>query len=139
MKAISLRTADVDWRPALDIYGEGSVRDDKALVQIKMLSDRRAEGGGMACMIKFSPPAGKLIKSVSVARSDEHVYLLEGGYCNRAGEQLRFPGHYGLNPAGHPHSAFIGRETVILAVYSGDPDDAREFEVIDPLANGPEA
>jgi hypothetical protein len=51
-------------------------------------------------MLKFSHPAGKLIKSVSVARSDEHVYLLEGGYCNRAGEQLRIPGRYGLTLRG---------------------------------------
>jgi hypothetical protein len=67
----------------------------------------------MACMIKFSPPTGKLLKSVSVARSNEHMYLLEGGDCNCAGAQLVFPGHYGLNPAGHPHSAFIDRGMII--------------------------
>jgi hypothetical protein len=57
--------------------------------------------------------------------------VLGGGSCNRSGEQLRFPGDYALNPKGHPHSAFIGRETVSLVVYAGEPDEIREFAVID--------
>ena len=101
-------------------------------MQLKILSDRRGDGGGIAYLVKFSPPAGKLIKLVAVARSDEHVYILAGGYCNKAGEQLRWPGDYGLNPNGHPHSAFIGEETVNLAVYTGEPDEVLECTVIDP-------
>jgi len=101
-------------------------------MQLKILSDRRGDGGGIAYLVKFSPPAGKLIKLVAIARSDEHVYILAGGYCNKAGEQLRWPGDYGLNPKGHPHSAFIGEETVNLAVYAGEPDEVLECTVIDP-------
>jgi hypothetical protein len=54
------------------------------------------------------------------------------------GAQLMFPGHYGLKPAGHPHSAFIGREMIILAVYidEPEPEDARDFDVIDLLPSG---
>ncbi|MGH7917774.1 MAG: hypothetical protein ACREQE_09915, partial [Candidatus Binataceae bacterium] len=71
------------------------------------------------------------IKLVAVARSEEHVYILAGGYCNHAGEQIRFPNDYGMNPTGKPHSAFIGQETTALAVYSDEPDDVRQFEIVD--------
>ena len=134
MKAISVRTPDTEWTSAASVFGERAISNGKPLVQFKILSDRRPEGGGIAWLIKFSPPAGKLIKLVAVAQSDEHVYVLEGGYCNRAGEQLRFPGDYALNPQGHPHSAFIGVETVGMAVYAGEPDKVVELEVMDPIA-----
>ncbi|HVA69387.1 MAG TPA: hypothetical protein VNF45_08735 [Candidatus Binataceae bacterium] len=134
MKAISVRTPDTEWTSAAGVFGERAINNGKPLVQLKILSDRRPEGGGLAYMLKFSPPAGKLIKLVAVAQSDEHVYVLEGGYCNRAGEQLRFPGDYALNPEGHPHSAFIGVETVGMAVYAGEPDKVVELEVIDPIS-----
>jgi hypothetical protein len=62
--------------------------------------------------------------------------VLEGGYYNRSGEPLRFPGDYALNPGGRPHSAFIGQETVSLVVYAGEPDEIREFEVVDLESRG---
>ncbi len=131
MKAIAVRTPETEWRPAHDIYGPQSVYDGQKIVQVKVLSDRRAEGGGIAFLVKFSPPQGKLIKLIAVARSDEHVYVLEGGYCNRVGKQLKFPGDYGLNPLGHPHSAFVDRETVALIVNTGEPDQVSELGVVD--------
>lgn len=135
MKAVAVRTPNEEWTPATSVFGERAICHGKPLVQFKILSDRRPEGGGIAYMLKFSPPHGKLIKLVAVAQSDEHVYVLEGGYCNRAGEQLRFPGDYALNPEGHPHSAFIGVETVGVAVYAGEPDRIVELEVIDPISS----
>jgi hypothetical protein len=39
----------------------------------------------MAYIVRFGLPEGRLIKIVAVARSEEHVYILEGGYCNKAG------------------------------------------------------
>lgn len=132
MKSTMVSTSKSDWISGRGLYGEQSIYNGKELVQLKILSDRRKEGGGLAYLAKFSPPAGKLIKIVAVARSTEHTYVLEGGYCNRAGEQLRFPGDYALNPKGRPHSAFIGKETVSLVMYAGDPDEIREFEIIDP-------
>ncbi|MGH7934001.1 MAG: hypothetical protein ACREQN_12675 [Candidatus Binataceae bacterium] len=134
MKSTLLSTPQREWTPGSWLYGENSIHEGVELVRVKILSDRRAEGGGMAYIVKFTPPAGKLIKLVAIARSDEHVYILEGGYCNHAGEQIRFAGDYGLNPNGKPHSAFIARETVGLAVYSGEPDEVREFAIVEPIA-----
>jgi hypothetical protein len=68
---------------------------------------------------------------VAVARSDEHIFALEGGRGTKSGEQLRFPGNYGLNPKGKRHSAFIGTETIALLVYTGEPDEILSMEIID--------
>jgi hypothetical protein len=92
MKSTRASTATVDWSPGNPIYGPSSVYEGREPVQLKILSDRRSGGGGMACVVKFAPPEGKTIKIVAVARSDEHVFHLEGGYGTRAGRQLRFPG-----------------------------------------------
>jgi hypothetical protein len=120
------------WEPASYRFGKRSIYDGAQLTQEKVLSDRRSQGGGIAYLLKFKPPQGKLIKLVATARSDEHVYILEGGYCDKVGKQRRFPGDYGLNSKGHNHAAFIGKETVALVVYRGEPDEVREFAVIDP-------
>src|SRR5689334_4838360 len=101
------------------------------MVEEKVLSDRRNAGGGIAYLLKFSPPDGKLIKLIATAQSDEHVYILQGGYCNKLAKQLRFPGDYEVNPRGHNHSAFIGSETVALVIYLGEPDDVHECDVVD--------
>ena len=58
-------------------YGPGAVYDGKDIVQLKVLSDRRAEGGGIAWLARFSPPPGKLIKIIAKALSDEHFFNLE--------------------------------------------------------------
>lgn len=132
MKATLASTTAMEWAPGSALYGHASIHDGRELVHVKVLADRRADGGGIAFLVKFTPPQGKLIKLVAVARSDEHVYLLEGGYCNKSGTQLRFPGDYAFNPTGHPHSAFVGMQVVSLVVYTGDTDQIRTFEVIDP-------
>jgi len=121
-----------NWQSASYRFGNSSIYNGKPLVQEKVLSDLRNTGGGIAYLLKFSPPQGKLIKLIATAQSDEHVYILEGGYCNKLAKQLRFPGDYGLNPEGHNHSAFIGLETVALVIYRGDPDEVHECDVIDP-------
>ncbi len=131
MKGITVRTPDAPWEPAGDIYGPGSEANGRDLVNIKILSDRRSEGGGIAYLARFDPPPGKLIKIVAVARSDEHVYVLEGGSCTRSGEELNGPGDYALNPKGRPHGAYVGRRTVNLLVYSGEPDEVTELSVVD--------
>jgi hypothetical protein len=131
MKAVRSNTPDRPWQRAGYRFGECSAYNGAALVQEKVLSDRRGEGGGIAFLLKFTPPVGKLLKLVATARSDEHVYILEGGYCDKVGRPRRFPGDYGLNANGHTHSAFIGRETVALVVYAGEPDEVHEFAVID--------
>jgi hypothetical protein len=133
MKAQKIEVADIQWEPAVDVFGEHTFYNGRPLVENKVLSDRRAQGAGVAYMIRFKPPAGKLLKVVATARSDEHVYLLEGGYCNRVGEPIASPGAYGINAAGCAHSAFVARETTALIIYRDDPDEVHELTVVDPL------
>ncbi|MHB1664253.1 MAG: hypothetical protein ACYCT7_03180 [bacterium] len=73
-----------------------------------------------------------MIRTVAVARSDEHVYILEGGHCHRNGEQRLFPGDYVLNPEGHPHAALVNIETVALVICAGATDEVKEITVIEP-------
>ncbi|GEM_PF-5714309 len=88
MKAIALSTCGQEWQPGSGQFGESSIYQGTQLSHLKVLSDRRDEGGGVAFLLRFSPPQGKLMKLVAVARSDEHIYVLEGGYCDKLGQQL---------------------------------------------------
>ncbi len=121
----------MEWMPGVPFYGPGAVHEDRDIVQLKVLSDRRAEGGGIAWLVRFTPPEGKVIRVVAVALSDKHVFGLGGGRGTKGGEKLRAKGNYGLNPKGKPHSAFIGEETVALVIYNGEPDEVRSLDVID--------
>jgi hypothetical protein len=131
MQSINLDTEAIEWAPGTPLFGPGAVWEGRELVQIKTLSDRRADGEGAAYIFRFTPPAGKVIRIVAVARSDEHIFNLHGGRATKSGEKLRFSGNYGLNPRGKPHSAFIGAETTALVIYTGEPDDVRSIDVID--------
>lgn len=131
LQSISLDTTGMEWGSAHDFYGDGATFGGRDIVRLKLLSDRRAEGGGVAFLVRFIPPEGKVIRIIAVARSDEHIFDLEGGRGTKGGEQLRFPGQYGLNPNGKPHSAFIATESVALVVYTGEPDQIRSLDVID--------
>jgi hypothetical protein len=124
---------NAEWTPGIPFYGPAAVYDGKDIVQLKVLSDRRHEGGGIAWLAKFSPPAGKLIKIVATALSDEHVFNLEGGRATKSGQPARSSGGYTLNPEGQPHSAFIGTETVSLVIYRGEPDEIVSMEVVDAM------
>ena len=134
MQSINLDASAMDWAPGSPFYGPGAIFAGKDIVQIKILSDRRSEGGGIAWLVRMTPPDGKVIRIVAVALSDEHIFNLEGGRGTKTGEQLRFPGNYALNPKGKPHSAFIGSESVALVVYTGEPDEIRSIDVIDKPA-----
>jgi hypothetical protein len=130
MKGILLSTETQDWQSADYRFGVVSADNGASIAQEKILSDRRNEGGGVGYLLKFTPPHGKLIRLVATARSDEHVFILEGGYCDKRGRPQRFPGDYGLNPSGHTHSAFIGKKTVALVIYAGEPDEVHECAVV---------
>ncbi|MGH7113324.1 MAG: hypothetical protein ACREE9_02390, partial [Stellaceae bacterium] len=121
-----------EWTPGTAFYGPAAIYDGCDIVQLKILSDRRREGGGIAWLAKFSPPPGKLIKIVATALSDEHVFNLEGGRGTKTGAPARSSGGYTLNPTGQPHSAFIGAETVSLIIYTGEPDEIVSMAVVDP-------
>lgn len=133
MKAIEVRQNSAQWIPASQIFGDAALDEGRELAYQAVLSDRRVEGGGIAYLLRLTPPPGKLVKAIAVARSDEHVYLLKGGYCNKAGEMIRFPGDYILNPEGHPHGFFAAVETEVLVICRGEPDEIREFGAVDVL------
>ena len=122
---------NTEWTAGTLFYGPAAMYQGKDIVQLKILSDRRSEGGGSAWLAKFSPPPGKLIKIVATALSDEHVFNLEGGRVTKSGQPARSSGGYTLNPKGQPHSALIGNETVSLVIYRGDPDEIVSMEVVD--------
>lgn len=127
-----------EWTPGLPFYGPNAVYQGRDIVQLKVLSDRRKEGGGIAWIARFLPPPGKLIKIVANALSDEHILNLEGGRGTKTGAPVKAAGGYGLNSTGQPHSAFIGAETVSFIVYTGEPDQIVSLEVvdIDPVPGG---
>jgi hypothetical protein len=134
MQSISIDTESVEWTPGTLFYGPGASFAGKDIVQLKVLSDRRVEGGGVAWLVRFTPPEGKVIRIVAVALSDEHIFGLEGGRGTKSGAPLRAQGNYGLNPKGKPHSAFIASKTVALVIYNGEPDEIRSLDVIDKAA-----
>lgn len=131
MPSIHVDVEAAEWEPGSPIYGPDAIYQGKELVQLKVMSDRRKEGGGIVYLAKFEPPPGKVIKIVAVAQSDEHIFSLEGGRSTKSGRPLRFAGQYSLNPKGQPHSAFISVETTSLVVYNGEPDEIKSIGIID--------
>jgi hypothetical protein len=131
MASIRVDPAEMEWGSAVEFYGPTAVYQGRDIVQLKVLSDRRSEGGGIAWLVRFTPPEGKLIKIVATALSDEHVFNLEGGRATKSGAPVRAGAGYSLNPTGQPHSALIASETVSLVVYSGEPDAVHSMEVVD--------
>lgn len=121
---------EMEWASAVPFYGPAAVQDGRDIVQLKVLSDRRREGGGIAWLVRFTPPPGKLIKIVATALSDEHVFNLQGGRSTKGGQPTH-GGGYSLNPKGQPHSAMIAQETVGLVVYAGEPDRVDSLELVD--------
>ena len=84
----------------------------------------------MACQIRAA--AGQAMKIVATARSDEHVFNLEGGRGTKTGRRHDRRAVTRSIPTGQPHSAFIGVETVAYIVYTGEPDEIVSLEVVDP-------
>src|SRR5882672_8546352 len=121
----------MEWSSGVPLYGPAAVYGGKDIVQFKVLSNRRKDGGGIAWLVKMTPPPGKLIKIVAVALSDEHVFSLQGGRSTKSGERAQGGGGYGLNPKGQPHSAMISSETEALVIYAGEPDEIKSMEIVD--------
>src|SRR5262249_53476783 len=87
---------------------------------------------GLAVRSKTCPPPRKMVKTVAVARSEEHVFNLRGGRVNKLGKPIEAPGNsYTLNPTGQPHSAMIATENIALLIYSGETDDVKSVEIVD--------
>ena len=131
MVSIHIDIEKLEWAPGSAKYGAAALHDGKEIIQSKILSDRRQDGGGLALLSKISPPPGKLVKIVAVARSDEHVFNLQGGRGTKSGQPARSSADYTLNSEGQVHSALIGTETLSLVIYRGEPDENISFEVVD--------
>jgi len=131
MASIHVDLEKLEWRPGSAKYGRVAVHKGKEIIQSAILSDRREQGGGLALLSKVSPPPGKVVKIVAVARSDEHVFNLEGGRGTKSGQPARAASDYTLNTEGQVHSALIGTETLSLVIYRGEPDKNISFEVLD--------
>jgi len=131
MVSLHVDVETLEWVPGSAKYGPVAIHEGKEIIQSKVLSDRRRDGGGLALLSRVSPPPGKLVKIVSVARSDEHVFNLEGGRGTKSGQPVRASGGYTLNPEGQVHSALIATETLSLVVYRGEPDENISLEVLD--------
>ena len=89
IRAIFQKILEMPWVPASVLFGEKLLVEGEDVIFLKILSDRRSEGGGVAELSKFSPPSGKRIRIKAVAESDEHVYILEGGHEDGTGKQIR--------------------------------------------------
>jgi hypothetical protein len=131
MPTIRTSPDDIAWAPWTEVFGDGAFYQGKPIIEQKTLSDRRPAGGGVAYLLRFSPPAGKLIKIAAVARSDEHVFNVSGGRANKSGKPVAAAGGYSLNPDGQPHSAMIATETTSFVLYTGAPDEVTAVEVVD--------
>lgn len=132
---ILIRENDAEWIKGSSMLGEKALHKDEELVYFKILYDKRKEGKGIAYILKFIPPAGKMIKTVAKAMSEENVYIISGSMRNKRGEITMTPGDFALNETGHPHSQFVAEESAALVVCSGDKDELLDFGVVD-IENG---
>jgi hypothetical protein len=122
MTSIHVDLDSIEWTPGSAYKGPDALYRDQEVFYRKVLSDRRQEG----------PPPGKIVKTVAVARSEEHVFNLRGGRVNKSGKPIEAPGSsYTLNPTGQPHSAMIASENIALVIYSGETDDVKSVEIVD--------
>jgi hypothetical protein len=118
MASMRVDYTTMEWSSAVPFYGPAAVYDNKDIVQLKVLSDRRPEGGGIAWLVRMMPPTGKLIKIVAVALSDEHIFSLQGGRSKRA------------VMGSIPRAAAQRRSPATGACDRGEPDDPL-LEVVD--------
>src|SRR5262249_21246280 len=123
MASIRVDPASLAWMSAVPFYGPQAIYDGKEIIQLKILSDRRKEGGGITWLVRFSPPPGKIIRIVAMARSDEQIFKLEGGRRATGEPPPPGSGSYGLNTQGQRHGAKITSETMDIVIYAGEPDE----------------
>jgi hypothetical protein len=132
MPSIHADLDSLEWTPGSAYKGPDALYQGQEVFYRKVLSDRRQEGGGLAVLARVCPPPGKMVKTVAVARSEEHVFNLLGGRVNKGGKPIEAPGSsYTLNPTGQPHSAMIASENIALLIYSGETDDVKSVEILD--------
>src|SRR5262249_37320225 len=120
----------MSWSPATELFGPAALHEGTPILETKTLSDRRAAGGGVAYLLRATPPAGKLIKIVAIARSDEHVFNLEGGRANKAGKPVAAPAGKPLTRHRQPQTAMTASPNTSRVIYPGEPEEVTSVEVI---------
>jgi hypothetical protein len=54
MVSIRVDPSEMEWGSAVAFYGPGAVHEGRDIVQMKVRSDRRGEGGGIAWLVRYS-------------------------------------------------------------------------------------
>ena len=79
MASMRIDYTAMDWTSGVPFYGPAARHDGRDIVQLKVLSDRRHDGGGIAWLVKFTPPekfSGPL-KDDCMRSSSENWRLVE--------------------------------------------------------------
>ena len=97
----------------------------------KVLRRPEGEDTHWTFLLKLVPPAGKKVRFVAIAGSNEEGYLLSGSAIDAQGRRTLQAGSYLFHSAGAPHAGFLDEEHLVLVHYDGDPDIVQEFEVVD--------
>jgi hypothetical protein len=61
----------------------------------------------------------------------EEVYIMEGGYYNKAGRLIAGPGTFMFNAPGAIHGGISCHLSLYIHYCSGEPDDIVSLELID--------
>ncbi len=131
MASVHLDPTTIEWTSGVPFFGQGARHEGRDVIQLKILSDRRNDGGGISWLAKYSPPPGKLLRIIAVAESDEHAFILDGGRATKSGQMRKAANGFSVNSKGQWHSSMIATETVALVVYSGEPDAVESVAVVD--------
>src|SRR5947208_15431943 len=75
--------ATMGWTSGVPFYGRAAIYEGKEVVQLKVLSDRRGQGGGIAWLVMFAPPPCKLNNIDAITLSDDHYLCTVGGRRNK--------------------------------------------------------
>ena len=110
--SIQVDGAQMEWGPATQFYGPTAVYQGRDIVQLKVLSDRRREGGGIAWLVRYTPPEDKLSRSSRPPCPTSTSLIFAGGRVTESGAPVRAAGGYKLNFEGQSHSALIGAVTI---------------------------
>jgi hypothetical protein len=54
MVSIRVDPSEMEWGSAVAFYGPGAVHKGRDIVRMKVRSDRRGEGGGIAWLVRYS-------------------------------------------------------------------------------------
>jgi hypothetical protein len=132
-KHVRVAVDDLPWEP-WDLYFKGAPPNPESGEYggwCKVLRRPEGEDTHWTFLLKLVPPAGKKIRFVAIAGSNEEGYLLSGSAIDAQGRRTLQAGSYLFHSAGAPHAGFLDEEHLVLVHYDGDPDIVQEFEVVD--------